>query len=347
MLDFEEAKDRSEEVEAFLKEKKYHQYDRISLTGDASKKKFLRLQKGKKSVLLLDADPFLGEVPIAIAASTHILKKHKINVPDILEEDLEKGFFIIEDLGDMHLKTYLETQGKEKDLYADAVDILSKIHAIPVSDSIAYGDHSYKIREYSLNKLVSEARIFVDWYFPKVMGRKISSVAYDEFVMILRGLLAPIVEKNAVYTLYDYHADNIMLQEGAKKENLFLIDFQDMCTGHPAYDLVSLLQDVRRKVSKTTQDSLLKAFLKDKNYDVNDFKRAYVILGAQRAIKILGIFVRLLVRDRKDHYLVYIPYTWQLLEDNLSSPELYPLKQWFDHWVPVAMRKQSYLMDVA
>lgn len=348
MFDFKETlednKSRSEDRDDFLKKKKYHLYEQFPITGDASRKKFTRLQKGKQSVIFLDACPLSGENPLAIAATTELLQKNDIAVPAILEADLDLGFFIIEDLGEKHLKHYLEVHDKEEVLYRDAVHILQKIQNIPVAEKIAYQDTQYHVKEYSLNKLISEARIFTQWHFPKIMGRPIPSVAYDEFDSILRGLLTPIVEKNSVYTLLDYHADNIMIAENDKKISLNLIDFQDMHIGHPAYDMVSMLQDVRRTVSKNTQEKLLAEYTKDySDEEKESFKRAYLILGAQRLIKILGIFARLWVRDQKDQYISYVPYCWQLLEDNLSYPELYPLKEWFHHWVPSMMRKSSYL----
>jgi aminoglycoside/choline kinase family phosphotransferase len=132
-----------------------------------------------------------------------------------------------------------------------------------------------------------------------------------------------------VVVLRDYHAENIMLLGALHKQGL--LDFQDALVGHPAYDLVSLLQDARRDVSPELEARMLA------HYGPVD-EAAYALLGAQRNTKILGIFTRLWKRDGKPRYLAFQPRMWTYLERDLAHPALGPVKAWFDAHVPADKR---------
>ncbi|MFM2371594.1 MAG: hypothetical protein RIS85_1316, partial [Pseudomonadota bacterium] len=135
--------------------------------------------------------------------------------------------------------------------------------------------------------------------------------------------------------LRDYHAENIMLLGGLDRQGL--LDFQDALVGHPAYDLVSLLQDARREVSPELEARMLDYYI-SKSSDGEEFLADYARLGAQRNAKIVGIFVRLWKRDGKPRYLDYIPRVWALLERDLAHPALAPVAAWFDANIPAELR---------
>jgi aminoglycoside/choline kinase family phosphotransferase len=118
-----------------------------------------------------------------------------------------------------------------------------------------------------------------------------------------------------------------------------LLDFQDALVGHPAYDLVSLLQDARRDVSPATEAAMLDHYLAATGHDRADFLADYAVLGAQRNAKIVGIFVRLWQRDGKPRYLSLIPRVWALLERDLRHPALAPVAAWFDANIPSDLRR--------
>ena len=142
-------------------------------------------------------------------------------------------------------------------------------------------------------------------------------------------------QRPGVTVLRDYHAENIMLLGALHKQGL--LDFQDALVGHPAYDLVSLLQDARRDVSPELEAAMLAHYLKD-HADPATFTADYARLGAQRNAKIVGIFVRLWKRDGKPRYLALIPRVWALLERDLAHPALAPVAEWFAANIPAELR---------
>jgi aminoglycoside/choline kinase family phosphotransferase len=147
------------------------------------------------------------------------------------------------------------------------------------------------------------------------------------------GDVLEVVEKNPVLVLRDYHADNLMVLDD--RADLGLLDFQDALAGHPAYDLVSLLQDARRDVAPELEEAMIDRYMAAANVaDPDLFRAHYEILGAQRNSKILGIFTRLWKRDGKPHYLPLQPRVWSYLERNLAHPALSPVRRWFDDHVP-------------
>jgi aminoglycoside/choline kinase family phosphotransferase len=202
---------------------------------------------------------------------------------------------------------------REMPIYEAAIDLLGALHAYSPGTLPPYDREVYQ----------REAALFPEWYMPAV-GLDVPggyAEAWD-------AALAPIIDDRSVTVLRDYHAENIMLLGDG---SLGLLDFQDALAGHPAYDLVSLLQDARRDVSPVLEATMLE------RYGPLD-RAAYALLGAQRNAKILGIFTRLWKRDGKPRYLHYQPRVWGYLERDLEHPALAPVKAWFDVAVPVDKR---------
>jgi len=145
----------------------------------------------------------------------------------------------------------------------------------------------------------------------------------------------------ATLVLRDYHVDNLMLIEGRTGlAACGLLDFQDAVMGSPAYDLVSLLEDARRDVSPDLAAKLSEHYLAAFSaLDRAAFTAAAAVLAAQRNCKILGIFTRLCVRDRKPQYLVHTPRLWRLVERDVSHPALAPVRRWLDRHIPAELRR--------
>ena len=140
--------------------------------------------------------------------------------------------------------------------------------------------------------------------------------------------------KRKVLVLRDFHIDNLFwLNERVGIKKIGLIDFQDALAGHPCYDLVSLLQDVRINLSDKMQKTLYNYYIKKSTLDKKQFEESYYIFGPQRLIKIIGVFYRLKYLYKKDSYMKYIPRTWLLLKENLKHPSLRLIKNWFDKYV--------------
>jgi aminoglycoside/choline kinase family phosphotransferase len=213
----------------------------------------------------------------------------------------------------------------ERRIYADAVDLLAALHA-----HRAHPD----LRPYDEAEYLREAALLTDWYTP-ALGLDVDA---DGYRAAWSEALAPLLDTQSVTVLRDYHAENIMLiddREGLSA--LGLLDFQDALAGHPAYDLVSLLQDARRDVPEAIEAEMLARYKEAAAPDPG-FDDAYWLLGAQRNAKIVGIFTRLHKRDGKPRYLSLLPRVWRYLERDLAHPALAPVRAWFDANVPADMR---------
>jgi aminoglycoside/choline kinase family phosphotransferase len=162
----------------------------------------------------------------------------------------------------------------------------------------------------------------------------------SEFSTIWQSILAGIKPNRPVWTLRDYHSPNLLwLPERKGLRRVGIIDTQDCVMGHPAYDLVSMLQDARVDIEVQLADELLAYYcglrVAAGPFDASEFSRVFAILGAQRATKILGIFARLSKRDGKPIYLNHIPRVSRYLKRNLAHPDLSVLKNWHDRNLPL------------
>jgi hypothetical protein len=206
-------------------------------------------------------------------------------------------------------------------MYEAAVDILIRLRSEPAGPW----------RPYDCKELQREADLLTEWYCPAI-GVKVDTEGYAKaWGEVFEYALAP----EPVTVLRDYHAENLMLIGGT--EALGLLDFQDALAGHPAYDLVSLLQDARRDVEPEIEAAMLDRYRRVTGAG-DDFDAAYHVLGAQRNAKIVGIFTRLWRRDGKPRYPAMCPRVWRYLNRDLDHPALAPVKAWFDANIPADQR---------
>ncbi len=293
----------------------------LPVAGDASFRRYFRVVAGTRHAILMDAPP-PHEDPRPFIAVAQWLVERTFRAPAILASDLTQGLVLIEDFGDDRLREAIDASSDEgMALYAPAIDLLGRLHAHPAGPFAAY-DRAV---------LAREAALFVDWYCPAigiVPDRAGWDAAWD--AVFDHGIAtAPVT------VLRDYHAENLMLlaPDGA----LGLLDFQDALAGHPAYDLVSLLQDARRDVDPVVEAAMLARYREATGVG-DDFLNAYHVLGAQRNAKILGIFTRLWKRDGKPRYPTLCPRVWTYLERDLAQPVMAPVAAWFDANVPPSHR---------
>jgi aminoglycoside/choline kinase family phosphotransferase len=245
--------------------------------------------------------------------------------PHILGEDAARGLVLLEDFGEARMRDYLDQwPGDETAVYAAAVDALAELHTLPPGPFL----------DYSLSEYVREVRLFTEWYCT-AQNLYIDAAG---FTAAWEKVLSPMLprQRPGVTVLRDYHAENIMLL--GELHNQGLLDFQDAMNGHPAYDLVSLLQDARRDVSPELEAIMFARYVAATGATSELFLADYARLGAQRNVKIVGIFVRLWRRDGKARYLDLIPRVWGLLERDLSHAALAPVAEWFDANVPAELR---------
>ena len=240
--------------------------------------------------------------------------------PKILARDMEHGFLLLEDLGDdLFSRTLKHSPQQEEQLYLAAAAVLADLYT-----QAGKADYS-QFPIYDLARLMTEARLFSDWYLPAVMGKDAQAHG-KEWEAIWQALLPKLPALRPVLVLRDYHADNLLwLPERTGLQRVGLLDFQDGVIGSPAYDMVSFLEDARRDVSADTVKKTITHYLERTKIPQEDFSAAYALLGAQRNCKIIGIFVRLAVRDGKQQYISYLPRVWAHLEHDLRHPLLAPL----------------------
>ena len=303
----------------------------VPLAGDASFRRYFRVIDGARRAVLMDAPPPHEDPRPFIAIAEHLVGQG-FAAPAILARDLDEGLVLIEDFGDVRVKEHLDDRpSDEGEVYTRAVELLADLHRLPAAEVPPYDREVYQ----------REAALLTEWYCPAI-GLPVDAAAY---VRAWDAVL-PIVERAAsptVTVLRDYHAENIMLIDRPEARGLGLLDFQDALAGHPAYDLVSLLQDARRDVPPALEAAMLDHY-RSIAHPPADFDAAYAVLGAQRNAKIIGIFTRLWKRDGKPRYLSFLPRMWDLLERDLAHPALSPVAEWFAANIP-ADKRHAALQD--
>lgn len=319
---------RSQKIKNFLKNAGWGNATITALAGDASFRRYDRISLNGLNAVLMDAPPQFEDIRPFIAIANHLRDCH-LNAPEILSQDVENGFLLLEDLGDDLFKIVLDNEPQqEKKLYNKAVDELLKLNSYSIPSSLSFGAGQYQIPHYEMDMLISEVSLFCDWYYPALTGGRLPKEKRGQFIKIWKILLKNISLAKECLVLHDYHAENLLDIGDGKVGQL---DFQDAVVGHSAYDLVSLLQDARRDVSPQLEQELIAYFAHKLTKDLSEFKRDYAILGAQRNLKIIGIFARLYLRDGKDNYLKLMPRMWKLVERCLEHPALSDLKIWLDN----------------
>ena len=300
------------------------------LPGDASFRRYFRLDREGETALLMDAPP-PEEDPGPFIDVGEWLTANGHRAPHTLAADRSRGLVLIEDFGVDRMRDWLDQNPRaERETYERAIDALVALHRSPPGPFEPYDLDVYK----------REAGLFTEWFCPAA-GLDVDA---DTFTAAWDAVLSPMIPRQqpGVTVLRDYHAENIMLLAGGEQG---LIDYQDALVGHPAYDLVSLLQDARRDVDPQLEGAMLDQYTRQVDVD-DEFEADYARLGAQRNAKIVGIFTRLFKRDGKDRYLAMIPRVWEAMERDLQHPALQPVADWFSVNIPRQIRDKRGALDL-
>lgn len=329
---------RLEQIQHLLGQTPYQGGELHPLAGDASFRRYIRIRKDGRSAMLMDAPPAREDVRPFVQAAQYLHSKG-FSAPGILAQNVPAGLLLLEDLGDDSFTRVLravpegERQVLERELYGAAIEVLVHWHDEAHQFS---NPEALVIPRYDHPLLLREVGLFADWYLPQVMGKDRAQALAGEYKALWEKLITASPLAMDVWVHRDYHADNLMwLPERTGIRRVGLLDFQDNVYGDAAYDLVSLLEDARRDVPSPLVSEMVERYIAMSGTDAERFRAAYALLGAQRNTKIIGIFSRLAARDRKQHYLDYLPRVWRHLEQDMLHPLLAPLKQWTDyHIVP-------------
>lgn len=286
---------------------------RVTVAGDASNRRYDRLLAAQgHSVILMDAPPERGEDVRLFIRIANYLRDLGLSAPQIFAADQNAGFLLIEDLGDaLFADLMAQDPARQSPLYRAAVDVLRVLHRadpldLPVCDAAW---------------LTEMTGPLFDWYAPDASLK-------EGFETAFRPLAARLESAPKVVILRDYHAQNLLsLPHRTGVAAVGVLDFQDALLGHPAYDLVSVLQDARRDVPESIETEMITQYIATAETEPAAFQSAYALLGLQRNLRILGIFARLCLRDAKPGYIDLIPRVWRYVQRNLRHPDLAEVTQ--------------------
>ena len=300
-----------------------------ALPADASFRRYYRLEGAAKPMLLMQDPPDRPLLPPYVMVEPFVriadhLRALGLHTPEIYARDMANGLLVIEDFGDDTYTRLLNRSVEAKPLYEMAVDVLSHLHRHEKRNDISLPHYDDKL-------LTEESMLLPDWYYPALTGHTATEAMRESYRAVWKELFAKFPKGQETLVLRDYHVDNLMLTKGEGITRCGLLDFQDAVIGPFSYDLMSLLEDARRDVPQDLQKHLYDRYMKAMgDIDRAGFDYAYRVLAAQRHAKVLGIFVRLFVRDKKERYLQFIPHVHKLFMNALNDPALKPLKNWFD-----------------
>ncbi|MDV2468989.1 phosphotransferase [Acinetobacter chinensis] len=302
------------------------QFEINFLAGDASFRRYARIKLNNKTFMLMDAPPEKEDC-VPFVTIDEFFDAHQVRVPRIVAKDLEQGFLLLEDFGDVLLSTLLKDETVDE-YYAQSFKQLVQLQSI---------DGKSHFPEYAYEKLISEMELLTDWMLPSL---KIQPTA-DEQALIKRSfaiLANAALAQPQVIVHRDFHSRNLMKIEG--ETDLGVIDFQDAVIGADTYDLISITRDAYVQWNpervyqwfKMFYDLLPESAKQDRDFE--QFRRDADLMAIQRHIKILGIFVRLFERDGKSGYLKDLPRVmWYLLEESKAYAELQPFMQFIHNRV--------------
>jgi tRNA threonylcarbamoyl adenosine modification protein YjeE len=336
------------------------------LQGDASPRRYGRLTKANGTRALLmdcarrpdgppikDGKPYsaiahLAEDVRAFVAIGGALREAGFSTPRILAEDLNEGFLLTEDFGNLVFASEVARGAEQSPLWRRATDVLLALHEKPPPSRMTLSDGStFELSAADTSIFEIETELLLDWYWPAVHGAAAPQSARDDFTSEWRKVFERILRQPKTWLLRDYHSPNLIaLDDRPRPKDVGIIDFQDALIGPAAYDLVSLLQDARVDVDEALEQQLFQYYVtqvskRDPTFDANEFGFAYAALGAQRNTKILGIFARLAMRDGKRQYLAHLPRIWKYLERDLKHEDLRALGAWYDRNLPRDLRTQA------
>lgn len=277
------------------------------LSGDASHRNFYRNKKNNSIIVYTKNDKFKNL--LIYDSINKLLNLNNIDAPVLINQYYAKNYIEISDLGDeVAIKKFRKFKLVN---YKPLFKILNKLINIKQRKIKTFLNTYYEIPQYTDNLLFREAMLFSKWYLPTKMKRNTKQIS-NKFNLIIRQLIKKISLKKKVLVHRDFHLSNIIIF----KKKTYLIDNQDAVYGSIAYDIASLIDDVRIKVSRSNREKLYSSYISNiKILDQKKFRNDFEIISILRNLKIIGIFTRLSKRDKKHSYLKMIPYAWKLIDE--------------------------------
>ncbi len=301
---------RLDDIRQFLSGTDWQDAPIRPLAGDASARKYFRIESSAGPAVIMDAPPQLGNDIQPFIDIDMVLRDQGLNAPQLFKVDQSQGLILMEDFGDQLFFDLINTDpSREMDLYHAALDALDTLHKNPVPKNVT---------PYGPKEMSDAAALAPIWYAPGADPQPFIDQTYHA--------LAALDWTSPVLVLRDFHAQNLVWcprQSGVMQVGL--LDFQDAQSGHHLYDAVSMIFDARRDVAPDVATNLLDR-LRAASGDADVFDGSVATLSAQRNLRILGVFARLCARDGKPDYIDLIPRVWRNLQNDLAHPSLGALK---------------------
>ena len=289
------------------------------IQGDASFRKFYRNKKNNSIVVV--ANKQKNKNLLTYDAINKILIKNKILAPKLLNQNYSSNYIEIQDLGN---ETIFQLLKKKKInryfIFKKIIKNLNKLQSIKDKKIKNFKNRLYKVKEYNNNILFNETKLFCDWYVVNKLSKKKSIKFNYKFKKEVKFLLSKLNYKNDTFVHRDFHVSNLMYLNN----KIGVIDGQDALIGNQAYDLASLIDDVRFKTSNKFKEKVYNYYLKtNKKIKLKKFSIDFEILSVLRNLKIIGIFMRLAERDNKKKYLKLIPYAWKMIDYRANKNKVF------------------------
>ena len=311
------------------------------IKGDASFRKFYRKKTRNSSTIIVYAKKEKEKNLLNYDSINKILNKKKISAPKLISENYSNNFIEVEDFGNNTIFNIIKKTNINKlKIYKKILLILIKLQNIKLRKIKNFNKKIYKIPNYSHRIIFKEAKLFLDWYIPHIIKKNKRHKIKKDLKKIIDLLISEIQLPNSTFVHRDFHVSNLMIKEN----KISLIDTQDAVYGNIAYDLASLIDDVRLKTSNNFKKNVYENYINLNKKKVNKvkFKNDFEILSVLRNLKIIGIFTRLAIRDNKKKYLKLIPHAWKLIEYRINNNNLFTeLKKKLDISFPTKIRKKN------
>jgi N-acetylmuramate 1-kinase len=281
------------------------------IKGDASFRFFFRKKKKNLSSIIIYSKKDKKLNLLIYDTINKILIKNNILAPKLINENYSKNFIEVQDFGNQTIYHFLKKNSKNQLLiFKKIINLLGKIQSIKDRKILNFKKRNYIVPKYSSKILFGEAKLFSNWYAPQKLTYTNQSKFKKDYEKVIKVLIKKISLKNDVFVHRDFHVSNLMLVNN----EIGVLDTQDALIGNRAYDLASLIDDVRFKKSNIFKKKIFDIYLKSqKKLSIKKFRKDFEIISVLRNLKIIGIFTRLAVRDNKKDYLKLIPYTWSLI----------------------------------
>lgn len=339
---------RSSEIQEFLTRSGWGEAARTPLNADASTRRYERLRRKTETAMLMDAPPLeslpcppgasdeertsMGWNAISRLAASRVeafaaVAGHLVNLglsaPKIMDQDLSLGLAILEDLGDDLFAEVIRRGGDEIALYTAAAEVLGVVHRAPAPSRLPYRGGEWPILTYDHLALSANVDLFIEWMPQRDLSMRVSEQTRLRWERVRENLIARAEDYPRALILRDTHAENLIwLPQREGLARVGLLDFQDAVLGWGEWDMSMLLHDARRDVSPEARAAAIRAYLDATGISQADFDERFAVLGAMNTMRIMGIFARLVTRDKKPRYDQFQPRLRGLLNETLSHPAM-------------------------